>query len=95
MRHRGQGLRGGLDRPQPARRAAAVKVISDTGTIKSAPGLLSLLQNPEADTRVVAARGLARLAGGKDLGFNDQFWKGEALEKGLKAWEDWVKQNAK
>jgi len=81
--------------PKPARRAAAVKIIAETGTMKSADGLLSLLQNPEADTRVVAARGLARLAGGKDLGFNDQFWKGESLEKGLKAWEDWVKQNAK
>lgn len=79
--------------PQPARRAAAVKIIAETGTLKSAAGLQALLQNPEADTRVVAARGLARLAG-KDLGFNDAFWKGESLEKGQKAWDDWVKQNA-
>jgi len=83
----------GANGPQPARRAAAVKIIAETGTMKSAAGLVSLLQNPEASTRVVAAQGLARLAG-KDLGFNEAYWKGETLDKGQKAWEDWVKQNA-
>jgi len=79
--------------PQPARRTAAVRIIAETGTMKSAAGMVSLLQNPEASTRVVAAQGLARLAG-KDLGFNEAYWKGETLEKGQKAWEDWVRQNA-
>ncbi|MBV8879114.1 MAG: FecR domain-containing protein [Planctomycetaceae bacterium] len=79
---------------QAARRNTAVKIVAETGTLKSAAGLVSLLQHSEPEVRVVAARGLARIAG-KDLGFDDAFWKGEALEKGQKAWDDWVKQNAK
>jgi hypothetical protein len=83
------------DGPLPARRISAVRIVSGSGTLKSAPALVSLLQHPEADIRVIAASGLARLAGGKDLGFNEQFWKGETRDAGQKAWEDWVKQNAK
>jgi HEAT repeat protein len=81
--------------PQPARREAAIRIIAETGTLKSAAGLVSLLQHQEPDIRAAAARGLARLNGGKDLGFNDQFWKGESRDAGQKAWEDWLKQNAK
>jgi hypothetical protein len=56
---------------------------------------VSLLQHPEPEIREVAARGLARLNGGKDLGFNDKYWQGESRDAGQKAWEDWLKQNAK
>ena len=81
--------------PLPERRTTAARIVSETGTLKSATQLVSLLQHPEADIRVIAASGLARLAGGKDLGFNEQFWKGETRDAGQKAWEDWAKQNPK
>jgi hypothetical protein len=80
---------------QLARRTAAVRIIAETGTMKSAAALVSLLQHPEPEVRVIAAQGLARLAGGKDLGFNETFWKGETRDAGQKAWEDWLKQNSK
>jgi hypothetical protein len=84
--------------PHPAqadRRAAAARIIAETGTMKSAAALVTLLQNSEPEVRVIAARGLARLNGGKDLGFGESVWKGEALDAGKKAWETWLKQNSK
>jgi len=80
---------------QAERRAAAARIIAETGTLKSAPALVTLLQHSEPEIRVIAARGLTRLNGGKDLGFGDAVWKGEALDAGQKAWEAWLKQNSK
>lgn len=80
---------------QADRRLASARIIAEAGTIKSAPALVTLLQHSEPEVRVVAARGLARLNGGKDLGFGDAVWRGESLAAGQKAWEDWVKQNSK
>jgi hypothetical protein len=80
---------------QVARRAAASRTLADAATMKSAPLLSGLLTHEEAQVRVILARGLTRLAGGKDLGYNDGYWKGDKLEAGQKAWEEWVKQNAK
>ncbi len=80
---------------QAERRAAAARIIGETGTMKSAPALVTLLQHAEPEVRVIAARGLTRLNGGKDLGYGDAVWKGESLAAGQKAWEAWLKQNAK
>jgi len=80
---------------QAARRAAAARIIAETGTMKSATALVTLLQHSEPEVRVIAARGLARLNGGKDLGYGDPVWKGESLAAGQKAWEDWLKQGPK
>ena len=80
---------------QAERRAAAARIIAETGTLQSAPALVKLLQHSEPEIRVIAARGLARLNGGKDLGFGEDVWKGEALDAGQKAWEAWLKQNSK
>ena len=80
---------------QAERRAAAARIIGETGTMKSAPALVTLLQHPEPEVRVTAARGLARLNGGKDLGFGDSVWKGESHDAGQNAWETWLKQNSK
>jgi hypothetical protein len=80
---------------QADRRLASARIIAETGTVKSAAALATLLQHSEPEVRVIAARGLARLNGGKDLGFGDAVWKGESLAAGQKAWEDWVKQNSK
>lgn len=80
---------------QVARRAAAARALADAATIKSAPLMAPLLTHAEAQVRLIIARGLARIAGGKDLGFPDAYWKGDKLEEGQKAWEEWVKQNAK
>jgi len=79
---------------QIARRRAAAKAIADAATLKSASLLAGLLSHGEAQVRVTVAGGLARIAG-KDLGFKEDYWKGASLEAGKKAWEDWVKQNAK
>jgi hypothetical protein len=79
---------------QVARRRAAAKAIADSATIKSASLLVGLLSHGEAQVRVLIAGGLARIAG-KDLGFKEDFWKGSSVDAGKKAWEDWVKQNAK
>jgi HEAT repeat protein len=88
-----------LSRPlHPAhaeRRAAAARIIAETGTLKSAAALVQLLQHSEPEVRVIAARGLTRLNDGKDLGFGEAVWKGEALEAGQKAWGAWLKQNSK
>lgn len=84
--------------PHPAqaeRRAAATRIIAETGTMKSAAALVTLLQHSEAEVRVIAARGLARLNGGKDLGFGESVWKGDSPDAGRKAWETWLKQNSK
>jgi len=81
--------------PQAVKRAAATRIIAEAGTMKSAPALSGLLSHPEPEVRVIAAQGLARLAGGKDQGFNDAYWKGEKLEAGQKIWADWVQKNAK
>ena len=80
---------------QVERRAAATRLLSEFVPLKSAKDLVGLLRHPEAEVRILAARGLTRLAGGKDFGFNDGFWKGDARDAGLKAWEEWVKQNVK
>jgi hypothetical protein len=80
---------------QVARRAAASRALADAATMKSAPLLAGLLTHAEAQVRVIAAQGLTRLAGGKDLGFNDAYWKSDNLEAGQKAWQEWVKQNVK
>jgi hypothetical protein len=79
---------------QVARRKAAAGALADAATVKSAPLLAQLLTHQEAQVRVLVAGGLARLAG-KDLGYNEAYWKGDKLEAGQKAWEAWVKQNAK
>jgi hypothetical protein len=79
---------------QIARRRAAAKAIADAATLKSAPLLAGLLSHGEAQVRVLVAGGLARIAG-KDLGFKEDYWQGAAVDAGKKAWEDWVKQNAK
>lgn len=79
---------------QVARRRAAAKAIADSATVKSAGLLAGLLSHGEAQVRVLVAGGLARIAG-KDLGFKEDYWKGASFDAGKKAWEDWVKQNAK
>ena len=79
---------------QVARRRAAAKAIADGATVKSAALLAGLLSHGEAQVRVIVAGGLARIAG-KDLGFKEDYWKGSSVDAGKKAWEDWVKQNAK
>ena len=79
---------------QVARRRAAARAIADGATLKSAALLAGLLSHGEAQVRVLVAGGLARIAG-KDLGFNEDYWKGASVDAGKKAWEDWVKQNAK
>jgi len=79
---------------QIARRRAAAKAIADSATLKSASLLAGLLSHGEAQVRVIVAGGLARIAG-KDLGFKEDYWKGSSVDAGKKAWEDWVKQNAK
>jgi hypothetical protein len=69
----------------PRRRAAALRLAGELATAKSAPTLLALLGHAEADVRVQAARALARAAG-KDLGFRESYWRGDALDEGRKAW---------
>lgn len=81
--------------PQPARRAAGARIIAETGSLKSAAALVLLLQHSEPEIRVIASQGLARLNGGKDLGFNEAYWKGESRDAGQKVWEDWLKQHIK
>lgn len=80
---------------QVARRAAAAHALADAATIKSAGLLSGLLQHNEAQVRVIVAGGLGRLAGGKDLGFKEEYWKGENQDAGRKAWEEWVQKNSK
>jgi hypothetical protein len=79
---------------QVARRKAAARALADAATLKSAPLLAGLLIHQDPQVRILAAGGLARLAG-KDLGYKDEYWKGDKFEAGQKAWEDWVKQNPK
>lgn len=79
---------------QVARRKAAARAIADAATLKSASLLAGLLSHGDPQVRVLVAGGLARIAG-KDLGFKEDFWKGASVDAGKKAWEDWVKQNAK
>jgi FecR protein len=79
---------------QVARRKAAARALADAATLKSAPLLTGLLTHQEAQVRVIMADGLTRLAG-KDLGYNEAYWKGDKLEAGQRAWDEWVKQNAK
>ena len=79
---------------QVARRKAAARALADAATLKSAPLLAGLLTHQDPQVRVLVAGGLARLAG-KDLGYKDDYWKGDKIEAGQKAWEDWVKQNPK
>ncbi|MBI3855107.1 MAG: hypothetical protein HY293_05395 [Planctomycetes bacterium] len=86
--------RNNLIETQVARRRAAARAIADAATLKSAGLLAGLLSHGEAQVRVLIAGGLARIAG-KDLGFKEDYWKGESLDAGKKAWEDWLKQNAK
>jgi hypothetical protein len=86
--------RNTLIETQVARRRAAARAIADAATLKSASLLAGLLSHGEAQVRVLVAGGLARIAG-KDLGFKEDYWKGASVDAGKKAWEDWVKQNAK
>lgn len=77
---------------EAARRAAAARIVGDVATLRSAPQLLALLGNAEAEVRVQAARALSRVAG-KDLGFPEAYWRGESRADGRKAWDAWVKEN--
>jgi hypothetical protein len=79
---------------QVQRRAVAARILGDGVTVKTAGLLVPLLSHKESEVRIAGGRGLARVAG-KDLGFNDAFWKGVNVDAGVKAWEEWVKQNAK
>jgi hypothetical protein len=79
---------------QVKRRAVAAQALADAATIKSAALLVPLLSHKEVGVRVQGGRGLARIAG-KDFGYAEDYWKGDKLEAGQKAWEDWVKANAK
>ena len=86
--------RNNLIETQVARRRAAARAIADAATLKSARLLAGLLSHGEAEVRALIAGALARIAG-KDLGFKEDYWKGASFDAGKKAWEDWVKQNAK
>jgi hypothetical protein len=86
--------RNNLIETQVARRRAAARAIADAATVKSASLLAGLLSHGEAPVRLLIAGGLARIAG-KDLGFKEDYWNGASVDAGKKAWEDWVKQNAK
>lgn len=79
---------------QADRRAVASRILSDVTPLKSAKDLAGLLTHVDPEVRVQSARGLARLNGGKDLGYNDAFWKGTGRDAGQKAWEEWIKKNA-
>lgn len=79
---------------QAERRAAAARVLSENTPLKSAKELAGLLTHVDPEVRVLVARGLTRLNGGKDLGYSDAFWKGAGRDAGQKAWEDWAKKNA-
>lgn len=79
---------------QVLRRAVAARALADAATVKSANLLVPLLSHKESEVRIAGGRGLARVAG-KDLGYNDAYWKGDKVDAGVKAWEEWVKQNAK
>ena len=81
-----------LRRPgEGPRRIAAAKIVGEVATAKSAPLLLALLGSAEAETRVQAAKALARAAG-KDLGFPETYWRGESRAEGLRAWEAWTRE---
>lgn len=86
--------RNNLIETQVARRRAAARAIADAATMKSAGLLAGLLSHGEAQVRVLVAGGLARIAG-KDLGYKEDYWKGASVDAGKKAWEEWVKANAK
>jgi ferric-dicitrate binding protein FerR (iron transport regulator) len=73
-----------------ARRLAAARIVGD---VAGAGSLLALLDNETADVRVLAAKGLARIAG-QDFGRADAYWKGEDRSAGKKAWVEWVRKNA-
>ncbi len=72
------------------RRAAAARIVGEVATAKSAAILTGLLGNAEAEVRVQAARALARAAG-KDLGYDESYWRGADGADGRKAWEAWAK----
>jgi hypothetical protein len=72
------------------RRITAARVMSEVATAKSAGQLVALLNNEVADVRVLAAGGLARLAG-TDQGRGDAYWKGDDRAAGIQAWEAWAK----
>src|SRR5205814_1268097 len=58
---------------QTDRRAAGARLVSENALLNSAKDLAGLLSHVDPEVRVLVARGLTRLNGGKDLGYNDAF----------------------
>jgi len=77
---------------ETTRRRAAARILADIGTRAEAADLAATLKDPDADTRVILAKTLERLAG-TNLRFDEAFWRGEKREAGEKAWDEWVKKN--
>ena len=77
---------------ETTRRRAAAKIVADLGTKAQAPALVSLLQDPDVEVRLPAAKGLERVAG-TNLKFDEAYWKGDKLDAGQKAWDEWLKKN--
>jgi hypothetical protein len=79
--------------PQDApRKRAVVRIIADLGTTAQAPALIALLPDTDVEVRVAAAKGLERITG-TNLKFDEAYWKGDKLDGGQKAWEEWAKKN--
>jgi len=91
-------LAQGLRRPGPSaetdRRRAAARVLADVAPATVAPALLPILKDPDAELRSAASRALKRITG-QDLGFDDAYWRGADVAKGVAAWTEHLKPPAK
>ncbi len=75
-----------------ARRRTIARVLADVAPPDTAPTLLPLLKDADAEVRQAGARGLKRLTG-EDLGKDEAWWAGDtAAVEGHKLWEAKLKK---
>jgi HEAT repeat protein len=79
--------------PQDApRKRAVVRIIADLGSPAQVPALIALLPDADIEVRMAAAKGLERITG-TNLKYDEAYWKGDKVDAGQKAWDDWAKKN--
>ena len=74
------------------RRQRAAKLMGTMAGKGNEVELIDCLKDPDANVRVEGAKGLLRVTG-LDLGFSEAYWGGDSPDKGITAWDAWLKTN--
>jgi hypothetical protein len=84
------------EKPEEPRRIVAARIAADVAQPRRIGDLVTLLEDPSAEVRYHAARGLERLTG-RDQGLTPEAWKADSHEKrdaAQQEWQEWWSANS-